>query len=186
MSVPNIISLARLLSTPVIVWLIMTGNWKTAFFLFCSAGISDAVDGFIAKRFNSVTRLGAYLDALADKILLVAIYITLGAAGEIPLWLVILVVSRDFLIIGGALLSYAMAIPWEMRPIWSSKINTTTQITLAAAVLAFKGFPWQGTAADFGAMFITTLIVVVAASTVFSGTSYVIAWLRQLADLERT
>ena len=98
-NIPNFITLARVLSVPVIFWLLVNGNSRIAFFVFLCAGISDAVDGYLAKRFKWTTELGAYLDPLADKLLIVSIYIALGVSNEIPLWLVIAVVSRDILIL---------------------------------------------------------------------------------------
>ena len=82
-----------------------------AFLLFLAAGISDAVDGFLAKRFGMTTELGAYLDPLADKALIVSIYVTLGITGVIPRWLVILVVSRDIMIVGAVMLSWVVGQP---------------------------------------------------------------------------
>ncbi len=120
MTLPNIISLARLLSVPVIVWVLLSGFYLPAFWLFIGASISDGVDGFIAKRFNSVSVLGTYLDPIADKMLLVSIYITLGQMEVLPLWLVILVVSRDILIVGAVMLSFAMDQPVQMAPLMVS------------------------------------------------------------------
>src|SRR5277367_6169746 len=85
-NLPNFITLARLLSVPVAVWLILVGEFAAAFWVFVAAGVSDALDGFIAKRFDQRTRLGALLDPIADKSLLVAVYVTLGVAGELPAW----------------------------------------------------------------------------------------------------
>ncbi|MGE0523903.1 MAG: CDP-alcohol phosphatidyltransferase family protein, partial [Variibacter sp.] len=99
-NLPNLITLARILLVPVVVWAITSGEMLVAFIVFVVAGISDAVDGFLAKHFNMTTEIGAYLDPLADKVLLVSIYVALGIAGNIPRWLVILVVSRDLMIIG--------------------------------------------------------------------------------------
>ena len=143
MNIPNIISLVRLLATPLIVWLVLSGEWTWSFFLFVAAGVSDAIDGFIAKRFNAATKVGAYLDPIADKVLLVAIYVAMGVSGLLPLWLVILVVSRDFLIVGGALLLYTLEFELEIRPIWTSKVNTFMQIGLAGLVLAAHAFTWS-------------------------------------------
>ena len=95
MSIPNLITLGRILLVPVVVWAITAGEMRIAFVLFLAAGISDAVDGFLAKRFGMTTELGAYLDPLADKAMIVSIYVMLALVGAIPLWLVILVVSRD-------------------------------------------------------------------------------------------
>ncbi|MCX8231985.1 MAG: CDP-alcohol phosphatidyltransferase family protein, partial [Alphaproteobacteria bacterium] len=106
---PNIISLARILMVPVVVWLVVIGELGGAFWVFIAAVISDAVDGFIAKRFDAVTEVGIYLDPVADKALLVSIFVALGAAGLVSLWLVILVVSREVLIVGGILFSFALS-----------------------------------------------------------------------------
>ncbi|MDP7602480.1 MAG: CDP-alcohol phosphatidyltransferase family protein, partial [Alphaproteobacteria bacterium] len=124
MSPPNVISLGRLLSVPLTVWVILQGYFVVAFGIFVAAGVSDAVDGFLAKRFGMETELGRYLDPLADKALLVAVFITLGQMGYLPVWLVILVVSRDVLIIGGVLLTYIFFDGMRPRPVLISKINT--------------------------------------------------------------
>jgi cardiolipin synthase len=92
LSIPNLITLARIILVPVVVWAIASGQLRLAFLLFLTAAISDGVDGFLAKRFGMKTELGAYLDPLADKVLIDAIYVTLGITAVIPLWIVILVV----------------------------------------------------------------------------------------------
>ena len=117
MYLANIITLGRLLSVPVVVWLIIDGSMLPAFALFVAAGISDAVDGFLARRFNQRSELGGYLDPLADKALLVGVYVTLGHVGHLPAWLVILVVFRDVLIIGGAILLYMFTDELQMAPL---------------------------------------------------------------------
>ena len=111
MSIPNLITLARIILVPVVVWAIASGQLRLAFLLFLAAAISDGVDGFLAKRFGMKTELGAYLDPLADKVLIVSIYVTLGITGVIPLWIVILVVSRDFMIVGAIILSWVVDRP---------------------------------------------------------------------------
>ena len=131
LSIPNLITLARILLVPVVVWAIASGEMRIAFLLFLAAGISDAVDGFLAKRFGMTTELGAYLDPLADKVLIVSIYVTLGITGVIPLWLVILVVSRDIMIVGAIILSWLVDKPVKIKPHPVSKLNTVAQIVLA-------------------------------------------------------
>jgi cardiolipin synthase len=96
---------------PVVVWAIASGAMQLAFLLFLAAGISDAIDGFLAKRFGMTTELGAYLDPLADKTMLVSIYVTLAIVGDIPRWLVILVVSRDIMIVSAVILSWLVDKP---------------------------------------------------------------------------
>jgi cardiolipin synthase len=143
LSIPNLITLARILLVPVIVWAIAGGQVLLAFGLFMVAGISDAVDGFLAKRFGMTSELGAYLDPLADKALIVSIYVTLGITGALPRWLVILVVSRDIMIVGAVMLSWLMGNPVTVKPLLVSKLNTVAQIVLACLVLAALAFHWN-------------------------------------------
>src|ERR1700687_5465166 len=113
---------------------------RIAFVLFLAAGISDAVDGFLAKRFGMTTKLGAYLDPLADKAMLVSIYIALGIIEAVPRWLVILVVSRDIMIVSAVILFWLVDKPVALKPLRVSKLNTVAQIALAGLVLAALGF----------------------------------------------
>ncbi|MBE0532710.1 MAG: CDP-alcohol phosphatidyltransferase family protein [Rhodospirillales bacterium] len=170
MSLPNFISLGRLLAVPVAVWLILSGKFGIAFWVFVAAGVSDAVDGFLAKRMNAQTELGKVLDPLADKALLVAVYVTLGQAGHLPVWLVILVVFRDLLIVGGIILSHTLGRPVRMRPLLVSKINTGAQIVLAGGVLAILGLDLR---VD---QLILPLVWLVAATTAISGGAYLVGW----------
>lgn len=170
-TLPNAITVGRLLAVPLMVWLIVSGRMTAAFWLFVAAGISDGVDGFIAKRFRAESRLGSYLDPLADKVMLVCIYVTLGLEGHLSSWLVILVVFRDALIIGGAILSQLLDHTLRIRPLYISKVNTVAQIVLAAVVLAqlgadFPGFPLVG-----------ILEVIVGFTTASSGAIYLVRWL---------
>jgi cardiolipin synthase len=177
-NIPNLISLFRLLVTPAIIWLVILELWTAVFYLFVVAGLSDAVDGFIAKKFNAVTRLGEFLDPIADKALLVSIFLSLGYADKLPIWLVILVVSRDILIIGGALLLYTLQQQITVRPIWSSKANTFAQIFLAACVLAAAAYDWH-----LGWIMVA-MIWLTAATTVISGAGYLLDWSQRLGNLE--
>ena len=124
MSIPNLITLGRIFLVPIVVWAITSGEMRVAFFLFLAAGISDAVDGFLAKRFHMTSELGAYLDPLADKALIVSIYVALGIAGALPISLVILVVSRDIMIVCAFMLSWLVGKPMPVRPHPVSKANT--------------------------------------------------------------
>jgi cardiolipin synthase len=140
LSIPNLITLGRIILVPAVVWAIISGEMLVAFALFLVAGISDAVDGFLAKRFHMASELGAYLDPLADKALIVSIYVALGIAGALPISLVILVVSRDIMIVSGFMLSWLIGKPMPVRPLAISKVNTVAQIFLATFVLAEQGF----------------------------------------------
>lgn len=174
MSLPNLITLGRILLVPVVVWAISTGSMAIAFFLFVVAGISDAVDGFLAKRFNMTSELGAYLDPLADKALIMSIYITLGIPGTIPRWLVILVVSRDIMIIGAVILSWLMGKPLKVKPLLVSKLNTAAQIVFACVVLGSLGFAMPAET------LIVVLMGVVAVLTLLSIAAYLAEWLRHM------
>ncbi len=177
-NLPNLLSFARLLSVPVIVWLLIDGQLGAAFWLFVAAGITDGIDGYLAKHFNWKTVLGSYLDPLADKALLVAVYVTLGWTGYIPRWLVILVVFRDLTIVGGALLEQTITQSFKSRPMMISKVNTAVQIAFAALVLAHLGLGFE----DYGMK--AVLVACVAATTVLSGLTYLVHWTRRLAKLE--
>ncbi len=178
MSIPNLITLARILSVPVMVWAIASGEMLLAFAVFLAAGVSDAVDGFLAKRFGMASELGAFLDPLADKTLIVSIYVALGINGAIPPWLVILVVSRDIMIVGAVMLSWLVDKPVAIKPVLVSKLNTAAQILLAGLVLAALGFGfdagWTLTAA-MGAVAVLTLLSVGA---------YVREWVRHMGSGE--
>ena len=174
MSIPNLITLGRILLVPIVVWAIASGTMWIAFVLFLVAGVSDAVDGFLAKRFNMTTELGAYLDPIADKALIVSIYITLGVNGAIPRWLVILVVSRDIMIIGAFMLSWLLGSPLKVKPLLVSKLNTVAQIVFACVVLGSLGF-------DIDADRLRVILMgLVAALTLLSVAAYVAEWVRHM------
>ncbi|MSP81674.1 MAG: CDP-alcohol phosphatidyltransferase family protein [Alphaproteobacteria bacterium] len=178
MNLPNVISLGRLFVAPATVWLILDGHDVAALVLFVLAGISDAVDGAVAKQFGCVTELGGYLDPLADKALLLGAYLSLAARDALPIWLVILVVSRDILIVGGALLVHVLTRRLAIAPALISKVNTFMQIALAASILADLAIGLD--LAPLSAI----LIWLVAATTTASGVAYVIRWSRTLLDAE--
>jgi cardiolipin synthase len=174
-TVPNLITIGRLVIVPLTVAAISEGRLDWAFWLFVVAGASDGIDGFIARRWNLHSKLGAYLDPIADKALLVAIYVTLGITGNIPAPLVILIVSRDLLIVGAFLLAWVMGKPVEVRPLPISKVNTAAQIFLAGVVLGDAAF-----ALDLSAL-IQPAVIAVGALTVVSGAAYVWGWLRAMS-----
>lgn len=174
MNIPNLITLGRILLVPIVVWAIASNEMWIAFVLFLAAGVSDAVDGFLAKRFNMTTMLGAYLDPLADKALIVSIYLSLGINGAIPRWLVILVVSRDILIIGGIMLSWLVGNPLKIKPLLVSKLNTVAQILFACVVLGSLGFAIQVDTLKH------VLMGLVAALTLLSVAAYVAEWVRHM------
>lgn len=178
MNLPNIISIARLLSVPVLIYLIMRGYFTATFWLFAAAAASDAVDGYLAKRLEQHSTLGAYLDPIADKVLLIGVYVALGQVGQLAAWVVILVLFRDLVIMGAVLLLHANPEPVRMKPLLLSKINTVVQLVLVSLVLARLGV-----ALDFGA-FETFLVYLVGATTIISGGAYVVEWSNHTAWLE--
>jgi cardiolipin synthase len=175
-NLPNLITLARILSVPLVVWAITSGEMLIAFVLFVAAGISDAVDGFLAKRFDMTSELGAYLDPLADKVLIVSIYVALGISEAVPRWLVILVVSRDLMIIGAVMLSWLVGKPVEVKPLLVSKLNTAAQIFFAGLVLGSLGLQFDpGWVLPFS-------MALVAALTLLSVAAYVREWVRHMGS----
>jgi cardiolipin synthase len=170
LSIPNLITLARILLVPVVVWAIASNQMLFAFLLFAAAGVSDAVDGFLAKRFGMASELGAYLDPLADKVLIVSIYVSLGIADALPRWLVILVVSRDLLIVGGVLFSWLLNRPVSVKPHMVSKVNTAVQLLLVGLALAALGFHFDAGWA------LTLTMAAVAVLTLASVAVYLREW----------
>lgn len=174
MTVANLITVLRFLLVPGIVLALLTHNVYWAFAGFLVAGISDAVDGFIARQFNQRSELGAYLDPMADKLLLVSVFVVLGFMGELPLWLVLAVVTRDALIVCAVLLASVMGKPVAMKPLYISKTNTVVQIVLAAVVLAELAFGGGiGIARDI-------LIALCGVLTAASAGAYLVPWLRHM------
>jgi cardiolipin synthase len=178
LSIPNLITLARILAVPVIIWAITAGEARIAFALFLAAGLSDLVDGFLAKRFGMATELGAYLDPLADKAMIVSIYVALGIIDAMPRWLVILVVSRDIMIVSAVILSWVVDKPMKLKPLTVSKLNTVAQIVYATFVLAALTFGWDIP------LVLNSLIALVAALTLLSIAFYVAEWVRHMNATE--
>lgn len=168
LNIPNAITFARLCAVPLAVWLVLRRDLALAFALFAAAGLSDAVDGWLARRLGG-TALGAILDPMADKLLLVASYVTLAAIGVLPDWLAILVVFRDLMIVGGVLVLWVLGQPVAIRPLWISKLNTAAQILLVGMALLLAGFGLDAPLLLLG------LVWIVAATTLASGAAYV--WL---------
>jgi cardiolipin synthase len=175
-NIPNLVTTGRIILVPIVVWAIMSGQMLIAFWLFVIAALSDAVDGFLAKRLGATSEFGAYLDPLADKAMLVSIYITLGIAELLPPWVVIAVVSRDIMIVGAVVVAWLVEKPLTIRPFLISKLNTTAQILLAGLVLAVNGFRF-----DPG-LGLTLTLIAVGALTGLSAAAYLAAWTRHMAS----
>ena len=171
MNFPNIITIGRILLVPVIIWLLISGDFGWALVTFLAAGVSDGIDGYLARRFASQTELGAYLDPLADKLLLVSVYASLGIIKVLPAWLVLLVITRDLLIVAGVLLAWMMKQPFIMKPRPISKLNTAVQIAFIALVLTI----YATDISPVGLIQFGTIIVAIL--TIASGAYYMRDWL---------
>lgn len=180
MTIPNVITILRLLLVPLVIWALLDGDVGIALAAFVIAGISDGVDGFIARHFNQRSRLGAYLDPVADKLLLVSVFVMLGYMGELPAWLVIAAVSRDALIVLAVVLSTVMGHPVEVKPLMVSKANTAVQILLAALVLADLTF-----ALGLGTLR-WAIALLSGVLTVASAAAYLLSWLTHMGGYAET
>lgn len=168
--VPNLITVLRVVAAPVLILLLDSQAYEPALVVFLIAGISDALDGFIAKRFGVESRFGAMLDPVADKILLVSSFVMLTLLEHLPFWLLVLVAFRDVLIVGGYLVLRMLRESVRMSPSVLSKLNTLFQICLVSMILAQLA-GWIEAAAT-----VRALIILVAATTVLSGVHYVWVW----------
>ncbi|MEE9351992.1 MAG: CDP-alcohol phosphatidyltransferase family protein [Thiotrichaceae bacterium] len=170
--IPNIISVLRIFLVIPIIGTIWHGDYKLALILIFIAGVSDGVDGFLARYFNWKSKLGAFLDPLADKILLISLFIVFSLKGLLPLWLMYMVISRDFIIFFGAIAYQLVTQELEMRPLFISKINTALQIVLVLLVALIL--------ADIhvASWLLDGMIILVVLSTLISGISYVVVWTR--------
>lgn len=168
--IPNILTLSRFVAAPILILLLRNQNYELALVLFILAGITDGLDGWIAKKFNFTTELGARLDPLADKTIIISAYLMLVILEDLPFWLVTLVIFRDLVIVGGYLVLSTLDGNIEMQPTMTSKTNTVAQISLVIAVL-FDHTVWLALPSVS-----EILVYVVATLTIASGAQYVWVW----------
>lgn len=168
--IPNLLTLLRIGLVPVLILLLYDQSYSMALAVFVIAGVTDGLDGFIAKRYGYITRLGSVLDPLADKLLLLSSFVMLTIAGALPFWLLIFAAFRDLVIITGVIILTLLYDHFEMKPIWSSKINTFLQIVLVIVVLIEKA-----EILDLQA-FSQVLLWMVAATILISCFQYVYEW----------
>ena len=174
--IPNLITILRVFLTVPVIWMLLEREFGWALLLFGVAGVSDGLDGFLAKRFGWESRLGSLLDPLADKALLVSSFLSLGWLGLIPTWLVLLVLLRDLVIVTGALVYHFQVEDLEAAPSRISKLNTLTQILLVLGVVCAAGpVPIPG-------YVLAVLIWATLATTLASGADYVWTWGRKAVD----
>jgi cardiolipin synthase len=169
MNLPNFLSLLRIILVPVIIIFLIQEEYIDALITFTIAGFTDIFDGLLARALNCQTKLGAFIDPMADKLLLASSFISLSVFGLIPSWLTVIVISRDFIIVLGMVILSMMSITYEIKPAFISKVTTTFQLATIFFALLFKaivhdtsGFNW-----------IKILCWVTAMFTVISGVVYI-------------
>ena len=167
---PNAVSLLRIALVAPILLLILNGSFGWALVLFFVAGFSDGIDGYLAKRFDWHTRLGALLDPVADKLLVAGTFITLAFTQHIPVWLAVVVMLRDVIIVVGAATYNFIVEPVQGEPSKISKLNTLLQLLFLLFVLSRAGFGWPDN------ITITILGAAILITVVVSGVDYVLSW----------
>jgi cardiolipin synthase len=177
MTIANALTLLRLCLIPLIVVMIVEGRFAWATVIFIIAGITDALDGYLARKLNQRTEIGAYLDALADKALIAASFIALVSVKLVPFWLVVLVIFRDLMIVGAVVIAWLMDNPIAIEPMRVSKANTAAQIFAVSTTLAVTGF-----VIPLHPIVLTLIYAIVATLTVVSVTAYFVRWFRHMAE----
>lgn len=172
---PNIISILRIGFVVPVILCVLEGFYGWALVLFLIAGASDGLDGFLARRFGWTSRLGAILDPIGDKLLMVAVFLVLVSKGYLPWWLVSVVILRDVIIITGAVSYHTLIEQFDMQPLFISKLNTVLQILLVLAVL----YGLTAIAPVMPAFVNELLIYAVFITTLASGIAYVVGWGRR-------
>ncbi len=175
MNIPNFLSLLRIILVPVFVIFLIQVEYEKALITFMVAGLTDALDGTLARLLKCQTTLGAYLDPIADKLLLVTSFVTFAILGLIPGWLAVIVISRDFIILLGIAILTLMSVAYEIKPAIVGKITTFLQVATIFFTLLYKAFTH-----DFAYYWITGLCWITALFTVLSGLVYIIRGIRIL------
>ncbi len=168
--IPNIISIIRILLVAPVILMLYQGHYITALILFLVAGVSDALDGYLAKRYGWTSQLGSMLDPLADKLLLVCSYGMLAWLGNIPVWLVVTIIARDIIILAGSFGYYLLYGRYEVHPSWISKLNTFAQIIMVLFVVASLGL------INVDTIYVSILVYFVFLTTLLSGLDYIVTW----------
>ena len=175
MTIPNIITMIRILLTPVFVIYVINDKLLTGLVVLIICGVSDGLDGLIARVFKQKSRLGSYLDPLADKIILVSAFIALSIRGFLPSWLTVVVISRDVLILMGVIILYLNDVDLNIKPVISSKITTCFQFVTVIAVLAEEYLVGlQG--------YYPYLYYITAIFTIISFSQYLYQWLKTMGE----
>jgi cardiolipin synthase len=173
--VPNILSALRLVAAPFTAFLIAQRSDAAALGVFGVAGLSDALDGFLAKRFSLTSRFGAWLDPAADKLLMLASFVTLTVIGVVPIWLTVLVIGRDAAIVLGVVAAKAIEAPLQIAPLIVGKASTVAQVAYIGLVLLLLAMNLEIPGLTFAGA------VAVAFFTLWSFLAYAIVWLQAVA-----
>ncbi|CDH47606.1 CDP-alcohol phosphatidyltransferase family protein [Candidatus Contendibacter odensensis] len=168
--IPNLITSLRILLVAPFLWLLLQERYGAALLLFVIAGISDALDGFLAKYYGWTSELGGLLDPIADKLLLMGAILALGWLDELPGWLVMLVILRDLMILGGAVAYHLLIERFQAAPLMISKLNTLIQLTLVCTIIIHYGL------IALPAWLLIGLIYLTALTTLWSGAAYLWRW----------
>lgn len=171
--IPNIITFLRLILIPPIIVSLIIAKYRLGFLLFCIAGFTDAIDGYLARRFHWISRFGAMIDPIADKLLIVLTFLTLAYIGAVPLWLLVTVALRDIVIVAGGAIYHFYIGEYEFKPTWISKCNTFLQILLII-LLMFQWAYWEHH--WISSSTINALMILVFITSVVSLLDYVIVW----------
>ncbi|MDH4331533.1 MAG: CDP-diacylglycerol--glycerol-3-phosphate 3-phosphatidyltransferase [Desulfobulbaceae bacterium] len=177
MNIPNILTIGRILLIPLLVIFLLEGRELAAFWVFVLAGVTDALDGFLARVLKQKTEFGAFIDPIADKLLLITSYITLAVLGILPKWLAVIVVSRDVIICGGIGILMLYDREFKIKPSMVSKVTTFLQLL---TVVFYLGYDFIQPIFPIGIY----LIYPAAGFTIFSGVHYIIRGLGILGDPE--
>ena len=173
MTIPNLLTLTRIFLTALLAWLLLRQSMTAAFIVFFIAGLTDALDGLLARVLDQKSRLGSYIDPVADKLLLVTAFLLLWKIGEIPLWLVLIVVGRDLLILCGFFVLFFSKVQFEIKPLVSSKLTTLFQLGTVFTLLGRSFLELSGWI--YSVLFVTT-----AGFSILSGGQYLLKGLSLL------
>ena len=167
--IPNLITITRILFLPYLVWMLFHQQFERSLLLMLFIGVSDGLDGFLARRYHWETKLGGYLDPIADKIMLVSVYVTFAVLNWIPWWLAAIIVARDAVLLLGAFSYHLVTKQLQMEPLLISKVNTFMQILLAVSLIYSQVNP-------LNPQLLNAMMAVTLCTTIASGIGYVLEW----------
>ena len=177
---PNILSLVRIILVPLILWLLIQDLYIISAIIITMVGLTDYFDGYLARKYNAESLVGYYLDAIADKVLIITIYLVLGIKLLLPTYLIILIIFREALVSGAYLLKFLLELKFNLKPILISKINTFLQIALIVFVCLLTIN--QLNQSEEVIFVRDSLIAIVTITTIVSSLIYIIIWLKAVGS----